>query len=259
MNSTPDHRVTTSGRRFRPGYALTFLTAVMLCALLALGTWQVKRLHWKEDLIARAQQGIEGQPVPLPTFGADDPSWRDLDFHRVSVSGRFIVGKAFGFQVSTRGELVGGELVVPMLLDDGRVILVDLGWLAERDLPPASAVPFVPAGQVALDGVARFVGDIRPGYLTPSPDLIKRRWFDWHIPAMSDVTGLQLLPVIVDVDQRSVLTVDGKPMGIANRPQPRSLAVDYPNDHLGYALTWYGLALGLVVIYTMMGFKRGAS
>ncbi|SNB65099.1 surfeit locus 1 family protein [Arboricoccus pini] len=259
MNSIPDRKGGGRGFGFRPGYPLTCVTAVMLCALVALGTWQVERLHWKEDLIARAEEGIEGQPVPLPALADEDPNWRDLDFRRVSVSGRFIVGNAFGFQVSTRGELVGGDLVVPMLLDDGRVILVDLGWLAETDLPPASIVPFVPAGQVALDGVARFVGDIRPGYLTPSPDLIKRRWFDWHIPAMSDVTGLSLLPVIVDVDQRSALAVDGKPMGIANRPQPRSLSIDYPNNHLGYALTWYGLAVGLVVIYTMMGFKRGAS
>lgn len=243
--------------RFRPGLGLTCAVLVALVCLVALGTWQLQRLQWKEALIRSAERAAAAAPEPLPALTPDAPEWRDFDFRRLSLSGRFIVGRAFGFQVSTRNETAGGDLVVPFLLDDGRAILIDTGWLPEQSLPPKPARASLPPGLVTLDGVARYVGDVRPGWFTPSPDLMRGRWFDWHIPAMSDQLGVDLLPIVIELDSKSGMKLEDGIKPPASRPQPNAVQVDYRNDHRGYALTWYGLALVLAAIYLRMGLKRG--
>jgi surfeit locus 1 family protein len=73
-----------------------------------------------------------------------------------------------------------------------------------------------------------------------TPDL--RRWYTWDLPAMSAAAGLPLEPLVL------VLERSEGPEGL---PKAERVSLDFPNDHLSYAVTWYGLALVLLVIYIL--------
>ncbi|MFO1072050.1 MAG: SURF1 family cytochrome oxidase biogenesis protein [Geminicoccaceae bacterium] len=107
---------------------------------MGLGTWQLQRLSWKEGLIAAAQAQL-AQP---PRGQAPDASRWTGPTIAITAHGRYLHERSFAFGLAANGNEPGALLVTPFALDDGRVILVDGGWLPERLLPPR-----VPASQRA--------------------------------------------------------------------------------------------------------------
>ena len=229
--------IRTPERRFRPTAGATIASLVAFVILLALGTWQLYRLQWKEGLIATANARMAAPPAQLPARAG----WQGWDFRHVTLRGAYRNGHsvAFGLSTSSDGE-VGAHLLTPLVLDDGRAVLVDRGWLPERDLPPAVPRSLEPEGPRTLDGILRWRGDSGPRLFTPADDLSKPRIYSFDWPELRHLTGLPLLPIVVRLERS-----DG-PGGL---PAPDATVVDYRNAHLGYAITWYGLAASLVVIY----------
>jgi surfeit locus 1 family protein len=224
--------------RFRPWPTLAVLAA--LAVLLGLGTWQMQRLAWKTDLIAHAEAGLAAPPVTLPAAGTD---LAGLDFRRVAARGAYLHDAAFAFGLSASGAEPGGRLVTPLRLDDGRVVLVDRGWLPEDLLPPGVPQGLRPSGQVTLEGVARWRGGgLERGWMLPADQPGRRRWFSWDVAAMERALGMPLLPVVLVLERSE---------GPAGLPQAQRVAADFRNNHLGYALTWYGLAAALLVIFVL--------
>lgn len=240
MSSTP----ADAGRRpfrFRPW--LTLLTLLSLAGLLVLGTWQVRRLHWKEGLIATAEAGLAQAPTSLPP-GMDLAA---ADYRRFSVRGSYLHGAALAFGVRAYASEPGADLVTPFRLEDGRIILVDRGWLPERLLPPAVPADLQPVGQVELEGVARWRADSARNWLTPADRPDRRRWFAWDVPAMTAATGAALTPLVLVLDRSD---------GAGGLPRAVPVRAEFTNNHLGYAITWYGLAAGLLAIYLVFSFTR---
>jgi surfeit locus 1 family protein len=238
LTATPADAGRPYRRRFRLWPTLAVLPAVAV--LLGLGTWQVQRLAWKTDLIGRAEAGLAAPPAALPAAGTDLAA---LDFRRVTAQGAYLHDSAFAFGLSASGGEPGGRLVTPLRLDDGRVLLVDRGWLPEDLLPPDVPQGLRPSGQVTLEGVARWRGGgLDRGWMTPADQPDRRRWFSWDIAAMEQASGMPLLPVVLVLE---------RPEGRASLPEARRVAVDFRNNHLGYALTWYGLAAALLVMFVL--------
>ena len=230
---------------FRPGLGLTVVVMLVTAVLLGLGTWQMQRRAWKLDLIARAQVGLGLEPTPMPAAAED---WRAFDYRPMLASGRFITGEALLVGTSARAGELGGKLVIPLLMGDARVVLVDLGWLADSDFTAEKLRNMVPLGSVSVAGVALYRGEARSSFFTPAPRPEQGRWYGWDIPAMGAALGADLVPMVI-VSEGQEVTEKG--------PRAAPVTVDFSNDHLGYALTWYGLALGLVTIYVLYGRARG--
>ena len=226
-------------RRFRFRLWPTLAVLAALALLLGLGAWQVQRLGWKTDLIARAEAGLAAPPVALPAAGTDLEA---LDFRLVTARGAYLHDAAFAFGLSASNGEPGGRLITPLRLDDGRVVLVDRGWLPEALLPPNVPEGLRQSGQVTLEGVARWRGGPGRGWMTPADQPERRRWFGWDIAAMGRALGTPLLPVVLVLERSE---------GPAGLPQAQRVAVDFRNNHLGYALTWYGLAAALLVIFVL--------
>jgi surfeit locus 1 family protein len=230
---------------FRPGVWLTLATLGTLAILVSLGVWQLQRLAWKTELIERAEARVHQPAVPLPPT----EDWAAFDFRRVAAEGTFLPDHALLVGTTARGGEVGGELAVPLALRDRpERLLVDLGWVEEGRFRAGEAAALVPDGPVSLEGVLRYRGDERPGLFTPDPRQEGRRWFAWDIAGVARALDAPFLPV--------VLVRDGPPLSSAG-PVPATVRVDYPNDHLGYAITWFGLAAALLVIFVLLGLKRG--
>lgn len=244
MSSTRAEAAGPRRFRFRPWPAL--ITLAGLAVLLSLGTWQLQRLAWKTELIAAAEAQLALPPAALPP-GAD---LAGADFRRFAVRGRYVHDAALAFGLRASGNVPGATLVTPFRLADGRVILIDRGWLPEPLLPPRVPPELEPPGEVALAGVARWRGAAAASgrnWATPADEPGGRRWFAWDVPGMAAATGLPLLPLVLTLDRSD---------GPAGLPKPGPVAAEFRNDHLGYAITWYGLAAGLAVIYLLYSFQR---
>jgi len=220
----------------------TLWAAFGFLLLLGLGTWQVQRLHWKEGLIAERQAGIRAAPVALPsTIGAAGP----LEFHPVRASGQFFNDKELYLNAqSLRGE-AGFHIVTPLKLADGAILLVDRGFVPTDRKEPQTRAAGELQGPVTITGLLR-LPEGRPNWFTPDNDPARDLWFYVDVAAMAQAEKLdRVLPFYIEAD------ASPNPGG---QPQGGQSVIDLPNNHLQYALTWYGLAAALVVIY--IGFAR---
>ena len=212
-------------------------TAAMLCVLLGLGTWQVKRLAWKNAIMADIARAESGPPVPLPI----DPK----PFEKVSVTGVFMPDKTalFGDEVRVipSGPAMGARLIVPLRRQDGPPILVDRGWVPVERAAPVEQ----PAGPVTIVGYVR-MGD-RAGWFSAADDLAARRFFTLDPDSIAASLGVRESPPFVLVALSAELgsapeVVRTWPDAARHLPRP-------PNNHLSYAITWYGLAAALLAVF----------
>lgn len=239
-NSAADGR-----RRFRPGAVLTLVTLAAVIVLLSLGTWQARRLAWKTALIETIVTRTAEPAVPVEQALADPAA---NDFRHVSARGHYRHDLAFAMGMAAQRGEVGARLVTPLVLAGGQVVLVERGWLPERLLPAATPGSVEPAGEVVLDGVARWHGADAAGLFTPDNRPGQRRWYWYDLPGLRAVLDQDIAPLVL---------VLGRPDGPGDLPVPLPVRADLPNNHLGYAITWYGLAMALVAVYVAFGFKRG--
>jgi len=227
----------TPRRRFPLG--LTIATAIALAILVALGAWQVKRLAWKEALLARVAALQAARPVPLDPVLRRIASGGSGDFTRVAAVCPAPTPGATAHLYAVRDGEPGWRLIsaCPTPGSAYGSVLVDWGFTAgsEPAQPPEAA-----GGPVELVGVLRVPDP--PTFVTPSPDQAHRRWWSRDVSAMARVLGaphpapLMLLAETQGVKGWSALV-------------PSPLPSEIPNRHLEYALTWFGLAGALACVY----------
>jgi len=237
-------------RRFRPTLWPSLFTLAALAALIALGVWQLERLEWKQALIEERQSRSAAPAIALPE---DLAAPGDLAFRKARLSGRFLHDHEFYLAARTRHGQVGLHVVTPFALQDGRVVLVDRGWIPDRRRDPATRPDGQLAGALELTGLVRLPGWTGYSWLRPDNQPDENLWF-WVDPAaMAAATGLDPAsgPVVseVYVDAGPAENPGGWPVGGQTR-------LDLPNDHLQYALTWFALAIALTVIYLLYHLRR---
>lgn len=225
--------------RFRPTLVPTLVALPMLAVLLGLGAWQLHRLAWKEALIAERESRLAAPPVPLPAFA--DAGAQALAHRRFTLRGSFLADKSLSYGSRAVDGRLGVELLTPFRLEDGRIVLVNRGWVpdAARAMPP-------PAGTVEVVGVLR-PARAEGNWFTPEPDLRRGHWFLYDTRGMAAHLGLDLLPGVVEA-------LPGPDPGVL--PLARAPKVEIRNEHLQYAITWFALALALATIYVLYHLKR---
>jgi surfeit locus 1 family protein len=225
---------------------LLLLLVVLACALLvALGNWQVKRLHWKQAMLARIEAAIKAPPVPYRrhTETRDERFDGDGSFERVTATGRFDHGgerHVYALRDGRPGYLV----FTPLLLDgEGYRVFVDRGFV-EGPAKDASRLAFErPAGPVTVSGIIR--NPETPGPFDPAPDRKRGIWYSADLYSMDDDCGTAAFDCQFFIEADTSNNVPGSPRG----RDPADLLAAIPNNHLGYAITWFGLALALVAVY----------
>ncbi|ASY72879.1 SURF1 family protein [Sinorhizobium fredii] len=224
---------TTSRPLPRLAVALISIIGLLLVAgLLALGTWQVKRLSWKLDLIARVEERIHAAPVPPPSRSdwANVGAVRD-EYRRVRVRGRFLDDKETLVYAAT--ELGAGYWVMtPLALSDGTTVLVNRGFVPADKRSPAARSRGQTTGDTTVTGLMRM--DEPEGSLLRSNKPREDRWYSRDVGAIAAARGLSdVAPYFIDADATS--NPGGLPVGGLTR-------VVFSNNHLVYAVTWYCLA-----------------
>ncbi|MBU8538920.1 SURF1 family protein [Falsiroseomonas tokyonensis] len=204
----------------------------VLAILLALGTWQVQRLQWKTALLADIAAAEAGPARPL----ADPPQ----PWSKVSVTGRLDHGREGLLGLEVRGPVLGSHLLVPLQRDGAPPILVDRGWIPLERRGPIDR----PEGLVTLEGYVR-PGETL-GLFAASDDPAGRRFYSFVPDAIGTALGLDRVAPYG-------LVVLGPAGGL---PDPARTLPRPTNSHLGYAITWYGLALSLLGVFAVWARRR---
>ena len=240
---------TTAGgarKRFRPTFWATVFTIPSLVILLALGTWQVQRLDWKEGEIAKRQERSQGPGIELPASFPDPDA---LEFTRVALSGSFVHDEEFYLGARTQNGNVGLNVVTPFQLDDGRTLLVNRGWVPQEMREPATRAEGQLAGPLKIDVLLRTDGWKGVAFAKP-PNKPEERFYFWlDLQVMAE--GVAAGPIITEVYGDAVASEvpGGLPIGGQTR-------ITLKNDHLEYAITWYSFAVILAVIYFLFHYRR---
>ncbi|MBB5703407.1 surfeit locus 1 family protein [Ochrobactrum daejeonense] len=231
--------MTTDRQSRRFPWGVVVASGVALAILLALGTWQVERLQWKEALIASTEQRIHEPPLPLSEMEKIYESGGTVEYRPVTVSGTFMHQGERHF-LATHNGAAGYYVYTPLMLEDGRFALVNRGFVPYEKKDPATRTDGQIDGPVTVTGLARDPLSGKPSFLVPDNDIAKNifYWKDWTAMAESaDLPNLdEVVPFFVDANDKA--NPGGLPIGGVT-------IIDFPNNHLQYAVTWYGLALAL--------------
>lgn len=225
----------------------SFFALLGFLALLALGTWQVERLGWKERLIAERHAGVIAPPAPLPGSLAEA---KPLEYHHIAATGTFLNDRELFLGATDDDGHPGYHVITPLKLVDGEVLLVDRGFIPEGRKDPASRAEGELKGQVIVSGLLRLGSDVKPHWFLPDNNVARNYWIWVDIPAMAKAAHVdRVLPFYMDADASP--NPGGLPVGGQTR-------LDLPNNHLQYAITWYALAVALAVIYIIFIRRRRA-
>jgi surfeit locus 1 family protein len=225
---------------FRPRLWPTLFTIPAVLVMLGLGTWQVQRLFWKQELIAERQAGLA---APVTAWADAEGRLDELYWHRVSAEGQFLNERELVLAARSMNGNAGYHIVTPVQIEGGPVVMVDRGWVPlDRKDPAARA-------QGQIEGATTVTGILRPGHepswLTPENEPEKNFWFWIDLPSMAHAVGTEANTVTeAYLEADATPNPGGFPIGGQTR-------TELPNDHLQYAITWYALALALVVIYIL--------
>lgn len=218
-------------------------------ALVSLGTWQMQRLAWKESLLSAIAERRNAPPVDLAAIEALVSSGGDIEYRTVTVSGRFLNNRERHFFATHQGR-TGYYIYTPLQLADGRYLFVNRGFAPFDAKEPEMRKLGQLTGQQTVNGLARARLAEKPSWVVPDNDLAKNIFYWKDLDAMAETDGLpkdKVLPFFVDADAT---------------PNPGTLPLggvtqfELPNNHLQYAVTWYGLAAALVVISGVFVFRK---
>ncbi len=209
---------------------------VLLAVLVMLGNWQVERRAWKLALIHQAEQYQTAEPQAPPLQADWTAIGKADEYRRLALRGHFLHARETCVQaVTVHGP--GYWVMTPLQSVDSTVVLINRGFVPAAGCNPETR----PAGQV--EGEVTLVGRLRPsephgGFLRTN-DPVNGRWYSRDVAAIVQAQGLdveRVAPYFVDAEASE----DGGPIGGLT-------VMQFRNHHLGYALTWYGLAVLVVV------------
>jgi surfeit locus 1 family protein len=219
----------------KSGFFLGFmavLASLFFVLFVGLGIWQIERLQWKLDLIARVDDRVHAEPVAAP--GKDD--WaninqKDDDYRHVTITGTYLNDKEVLVHALTeRG--AGYWVLTPLRTSDGSLTYINRGFVPsdKRDLSARPETQI--AGETTVTGLLRMPEP--DGFFLRPNDPAKNSWNSRDVAAFAAKENLgTVAPYFIDADAKS---------NPGNQPVGGLTVVSFRNSHLSYAITWFALA-----------------
>ncbi len=205
---------------------------VGIAILVSLGNWQIRRMVWKEGILAQLEARANGPAQPVP----DAPDRARDQYLRVVATGEMGAGEVHVLSSSPETG-PGYRIIAPFTLENGRRILVDRGVVPEIEKTAPR-----PLENGTLRGNLLWMQDPPPF----PPDFSTNIWFNRDTEALA--RALDTEPVLLVLSETA----------LPGAPHPEAVGVNIPNSHLGYAITWYGFALVWLgmTLYLLVRIKR---
>jgi len=221
--------------------ALTALMLAGLALLIGLGVWQLKRLEWKQGLIAQIEARTKGPPITLEDAVALAGQGRDPSYYRVRVDGRFHHAKERYLYAVSEGR-VGWHVITPLETEDGDIVLVDRGFVPDELKDPSARALGQVENVVTVTGIAR--SPETQTLFTPDNEPKVNRWFWRDLAGMArsmfPAGTIDVAPFFLEADKSKVPGF---------WPEGGQTRLEIPNNHLQYAITWFLLGACLLIVY----------
>ena len=217
-------------------WPLVLAMLVGMVILLSLGVWQVQRLQWKQGLLAELAAKANAEPVDLATAEAVAKTG-NAEYLKIRFRATYKHDAGMKMMSTYEGNQ-GWTIITPAVSAEGFAVIVDRGRVPGIGLESYDQ----PAGEVEITGILRAYAHGR-GSFDPDNDPKARLWYWWDVPAMLQSVSLAAtakpLAFVVQVLPGTVA---------AEFPKPQEPKANLTNNHLGYAITWFGLAIALAVV-----------
>jgi surfeit locus 1 family protein len=227
---------------------LTAAASIGLGVAIALGIWQLQRREEKQTFLAAVEARRAAAPIPLEAaLALNDPSFTRVQIELPSdCAAQALVQR---FQILEGRTVTGADLITAARMPDGSAVLVARGFVPDTEQAKwGGQVEGAPCPS-AINGVAVVTPGTKPGMFTAKADVPARRWYAYDAAGIAAAFNLTLAaPVILRLEPNQQ---------DRNWPRPLAYAQDIPDNHLIYALTWFGLGLTLVGVYAAYHISLG--
>jgi surfeit locus 1 family protein len=221
-------------------------TLAGLAILISLGCWQLRRLAWKEELLAKIESRAHAPAEAVPS----EAEWQELkpedyEYRRVGVSGTFLNDdETYLFRAAANGPVY--RVLTPLRLTNGATVLVDRGIVPLDLRDPTRRAAGQIEGEVQVTGLMR--APEPRNFFTPADRPDRREWYSRDPEAVAKAIDLaRAAPFSIDLEA---------PAAPGGWPRAGATIRDIPNDHLSYALTWFGLAATLAGVFVAYAWRE---
>mgnify|MGYP000654314872 CR=1 FL=1 len=198
----------------------------------ALGTWQLVRLQWKNNLINQISEGLKSPAINYSNK-------IQINYQRISVNGEYDFEKQiYLYSLNEKGK-PGYDVITPFKTQGLENILVNRGWI-KKEFKNSLDINILSKN---ITGMLRQAN--RKNFFTPDNDINKNIWFSINLEDVQKITGKKFNKFIVYLEDQNT-----------NMPKPKKITVDVPNNHLKYAITWYSISISILFYYLYFRKKK---
>ena len=206
-----------------------FLFILLFCSL---GTWQLYRLQWKQDLISQIGEGLKSTPIKYSNN-------IKKNYQNVILTGNYnFKDQIYLYSLNDKGQ-PGFDVITPFETIRKENVLINRGWI-KKEFKYSSDINTMSNN---ISGILRQVN--RKNVFTPDNDLKENIWFSIDLEDVSKITGKKFNKFIVYLEDKNI-----------EMPQPKKITVDVPNNHLKYAITWYSISISILFYYLYFRKKK---
>ena len=200
-----------------------FFSIIIFCSL---GTWQVYRLQWKLDLISEINNGLNSEPVFYSKT-------KIINYQKVKFNGIFDFEKqVYLYSLNNKGT-PGYDLITPIKINSNEIVLVNRGWI-KKDLRNNKSINNI--NSKFFEGILKKIN--KPNPFKPENDIKNNIWYSLKLEDLESFTGYKLNNFVLYLQDNQNNLVKNK-----------IVSPDLPNNHLKYAITWYSVALSILLYF----------
>ena len=200
-----------------------FFSIILFCSL---GTWQIYRLQWKLDLINEINYGLNSESVPYSKKNI-------INYQKVKLSGTFDFGKQiYLYSLNSNGK-PGYDIITPLKINSNEILIVNRGWIS-NDLKNNKNINKMKSK--SFEGIVKKIS--KPNPFKPENDIKNNVWYSLKLEDLQNFTGYKLTNFVLYLQNSE-----------NNLVEKKIISPDLPNNHLKYALTWYSVALSILLYF----------
>ncbi len=191
-----------------------------------LGTWQLYRLQWKLNLIDEINIGLKSEPVRYSIKVTKN-------FQRIKVEGKFNYNKQiYLYSLNDNGK-PGFDVITPLITSKNEYLLVNRGWI-EKEYKGKKIINVFKKNEIT--GILK--KNTKPNIFKPKNDIINNVWFSVNLDDLREFTGIDFKNFVIFMENNE-----------GGTPKIKTINANLTNNHLKYALTWYSVALSILIYF----------
>ena len=199
-----------------------FFFITLFCSL---GTWQLYRLQWKQDLINQISEGLNSTPIQYSQN-------INKNYQRVTLVGKYnFKNQIYLYNLNEKGQ-PGFDVITPFETLNKENVLINRGWIKKE----FKNNPRINSFSKNIKGLLKESN--KKNIFTPENDLKENIWFSINLNEIQKLTGKKFNKFIVYLEDEKI-----------NTPKPKEITIDLPNNHLKYAITWYSISISILFYF----------